>query len=71
MIIELLILFPESHNLELDLDLAGDLALLKKNLAKMRKGRMGKGLNDVLIEEFDWVNLNVLHMNSSHDFISI
>ena len=37
--------------------MAGDLALLKKNLAKMRKGRMGKGLNDVLIEEFDWVNL--------------
>merc|ERR1719270_27391 len=48
----------ESHNLELDLDLAGDLALLKKNLAKLRKGRMGKGLNDVLIEEFDWMQNN-------------
>ena len=24
--------------------------------AKMRKGKMGKGLADVLIEEFDWVN---------------
>ena len=35
--------------------MAGDLALLRKNLAKMRKGKMGKGLHDVLIEEFEWV----------------
>ena len=49
----------ESHNLEIDLDLAADLAQLKKNLAKMRKGKMGKGLHDVLIEEFDWVNTSI------------
>ena len=47
--------FTESHNLDIELDLAGDLALLRKNLAKMRKGKMGKGLHDVLIEEFEWV----------------
>ena len=52
-------LFSESHNLEIDLDLAGELAQLKKNLAKMRKGKMGKGLHDVLIEEFDWVKINI------------
>ena len=39
----------------MDLDLAGDLAQLKKNLAKLRKGRHGKGLGDILIEEIDWV----------------
>ena len=48
--------FTESHNLDIELDLAGDLALLRKNLAKMRKGKMGKGLHDVLIEEFEWVS---------------
>ena len=52
-------LILESHNLEIDLDLAADLAQLKKNLAKMRKGKMGKGLHDVLIEEFDWVNTSI------------
>ena len=45
----------ENHNIEVDLDLAGDLAQLKKNLAKLRKGRHGKGLGDILIEEIDWV----------------
>lgn len=63
--------YLESHNLELDLDLAGDLAMLKKNLARMRKGRFGKGLQDVLIEEFDWVSetsdmaSNISEMNST------
>ena len=52
-------LILESHNLEIDLDLVADLAQLKKNLAKMRKGKMGKGLHDVLIEEFDWVNTSI------------
>ena len=47
----------ENHNIEVDLDLAGDLALLKKNLAKLRKGRHGKGLGDILIEEIDWVGI--------------
>ena len=41
--------YLESHNLELDLDLAGDLAMLKKNLARMRKGRFGKGLQDLAL----------------------
>ena len=45
----------ENHNIEVDLDLAGDLAQLKKNLAKLRKGKHGKGLGDILIEEIDWV----------------
>ena len=40
--------------------------MLKKNLAKLRKGRMGKGLNDVLIEEFDWVNSHFGLMKSSN-----
>ena len=52
--------FTESHNLDIELDLAGDLALLRKNLAKMRKGKMGKGLHDVLIEEFEWV-INMIY----------
>ena len=46
----------ESHNLELDIDIAGDLALLKKNLAKFKKGKHGKGLQDILIQELDWVS---------------
>ena len=45
----------ENHNIEVDLDLAGDLAQLKRNLAKLRKGRHGRGLGDILIEEIDWV----------------
>ena len=47
----------ENHNIDVDLDLAGDLAQLKKNLAKLRKGRHGKGLGDILIEEIDWVGI--------------
>ena len=39
----------------MDLDLAGDLAQLKRNLARLRKGRHGRGLGDILIEEIDWV----------------
>ena len=46
----------ESHNLELDIDIAGDLALLKKNLAKFKKGKHRKGLQDILIQELDWVS---------------
>ena len=40
----------------LDIDIAGDLALLKKNLAKCKKGKHGKGLQDILIQELDWVS---------------
>ena len=50
----------ENHNIEVDLDLAGDLAQLKKNLAKLRKGKHGKGLGDILIEEIDWVGMIVI-----------
>ena len=44
----------------MDLDLAGDLAQLKKNLAKLRKGKHGRGLGDILIEEIDWVRIIVI-----------
>ena len=50
----------ENHNIEVDLDLAGDLAQLKKNLAKLRKGKHGRGLGDILIEEIDWVGIIVI-----------
>ena len=52
--------FLENHNIEVDLDLAGDLAQLKKNLAKLRKGKHGRGLGDILIEEIDWVGIIVI-----------
>lgn len=47
----------DKNNLELDVDIAGDLAELKKNLAKMKKGKM-KGLEDIDINELDWVEKN-------------
>ena len=50
----------ENHNIEVDLDLAGDLVQLKKNLAKLRKGKHGRGLGDILIEEIDWVGIIVI-----------
>ena len=49
----------------MDLDLAGDLAQLKKNLAKLRKGKHGKGLGDILIEEIDWVGMIVIILSLS------
>ena len=39
------------------MDIGADLAELKKNLAKMKKGKM-KGLEDIDINELDWVSLN-------------
>ena len=42
------------------ISLAGDLAQLKKNLAKLRKGKHGRGLGDILIEEIDWVGMIVI-----------
>ena len=53
-------IYLENHNIEVDLDLAGDLAQLKKNLAKLRKGKHGRGLGDILIEEIDWVGIIVI-----------
>ncbi len=38
------------------MDIAGDLATLKENLAKFKKGKM-KGLEDIDINELDWVRL--------------
>ncbi len=46
----------DKNNLELDVDIAGDLATLKENLAKFKKGKM-KGLEDIDINELDWVRL--------------
>ena len=39
----------------MDLDIGNDLAELKANLAKFKKGKHGKGLDDINIEELDWV----------------
>jgi len=47
----------DKNNLELDVDIAGDLAALKQNLAKFKKGKM-KGLEDIDINELDWVEQN-------------
>ena len=47
----------EKNNLALDLDIGNDLAELKANLAKFKKGKHGKGLDDINIEELDWVGL--------------
>ena len=46
----------DMNGLPLDLDIGGDLAELKKNLAKLKKGKHGKGLADIDIEELDFVN---------------
>ena len=39
------------------MDIAGDLAALKDNLAKFKKGKM-KGLEDIDINELDWVSFH-------------
>jgi hypothetical protein len=41
-------------------DIAGDLATLKENLAKFKKGKM-KGLEDIDINELDWVRFFTLN----------
>ena len=46
----------DKNGLPLDLDIGGDLAELKKNLAKLKKGKHGKGLDDIDIEELDFVS---------------
>ena len=50
--------FSDKNGLPLDLDMGGDLAELKKNLAKFKKGKHGKGLDDIDIEELDFVSNN-------------
>ena len=48
--------FSDKNGLPLELDIGGDLAELKKNLAKFKKGKHGKGLDDIDIEELDFVS---------------
>ena len=48
--------FSDKNGLPLDLDIEGDLADLKKNLAKYKKGKHGKELDDIDIEELDFVS---------------
>ena len=48
----------ERNNLALDLDIGTDLAELKANLAKFKKGKHGKGLEDIDIEQLDWVSIS-------------
>ena len=54
---ENLYLFSDKNGLPLDLDIGGDLADLKKNLAKYKKGKHGKELDDIDIEELDFVSI--------------
>ena len=46
----------DKNGLPLDLDIGGDLAELKKNLAKFKKGKHGKGLDDIDMKELDFVS---------------
>ena len=54
---ENLYFFSDKNGLPLDLDIGGDLADLKKNLAKYKKGKHGKELDDIDIEELDFVSI--------------
>ena len=38
------------------MDIAGDLAKLKSNLNKYKNSKLGKGLEDIDIDELDWVS---------------
>ena len=53
---KIIYIFSDKNGLPLDLDMGGDLAELKKNLAKFKKGKHGKGLDDIDIEELDFVS---------------
>ena len=50
----------EKNNLALDLDIGNDLSELKANLAKFKKGKHGKGLDDIDIEQLDWVWITII-----------
>ena len=41
------IFISDKNGVPLDIDIGGDLAELKKNLAKFKKGKHGKGLDDI------------------------
>lgn len=59
----------EKNNLALDLDIGNDLAELKANLAKFKKGKHGKGLDDINIEELDWVGFFDIQISFSNYFV--
>ena len=40
------------------LDFAGDLDELKRNIAKYKKGKFGKGLSDIDIDDLDFIDAN-------------
>ncbi len=40
------------------LDLADDLAQLRDNIAKFKRGKFGKGLADIEISDLDWIEKN-------------
>lgn len=47
------------NNIEFEgLDIAGDLEELKKNIAKMKKGKYGAGLSDMDMNDLDWMDQN-------------
>ena len=50
------ICISDKNGVPLDIDIGGDLAELKKNLAKFKKGKHGKGLDDIDIKELDFVS---------------
>ena len=50
------IFISDKNGVPLDIDIGGDLAELKKNLAKFKKGKHGKGLDDIDIKELDFVS---------------
>ena len=49
-------MISDKNGVPLDIDIGGDLAELKKNLAKFKKGKHGKGLDDIDIKELDFVS---------------
>ena len=57
--INTIMLKTERNNLALDLDIGSDLAELKANLAKFKRGRHGAGLEDIDIEQLDWVKIMI------------
>ena len=52
--------FSDKNGLPLDLDIGGDLADLKKNLAKFKRGKHGKELDDIDIEELNFVSKTIM-----------
>ena len=53
----IILLFQETNNLDLGLNLADDLEQLRNNLNKFKKSGMGADI-DIDIEQLDWVENN-------------